>query len=156
MSNELVSKSVTELAGLIKSKAVSPVEATRSLLDHAKSLNGEINSYIHIAEEQAMADAKKAEDEIAGGNYRGIFHGVPLAVKDILYFANEVTTMGSKIHGGFVSPHDATVIAKLREAGVVFTGKLNMHEYAWGIDNNNPHFGAVRNPWNTAKVPGGF
>lgn len=155
MGKELVSKSVTELAGLIQGKEVSPVEATQSLLEHVESLNGEINSYLSTTADQALKEARKAETEIAGGDYRGVFHGIPLAVKDNLYFAGEVTTMASKIHGDFVSPHDATVVAKLREAGVVFTGKLNMHEYAWGIDNNNPHFGAVHNPWNTSKIPGG-
>ena len=155
LSKELVSKSVTELAAMIQSKEISPVEATQSQLDHADALNGTINSYISFRAEKAMEEAKKAETEIAGGNYKGPFHGIPMAIKDNLYIANEVTTMGSKIHKDFVSPTDATVVAKLREAGVVFTGKLNMHEYAWGIDNNNPHFGAVRNPWNTDKIPGG-
>lgn len=155
MSNELLAKSVTELAALIKSREVSPVDVTSSLLDHAESLNEEVNSYISFTRDQALADAKKAEEEIASGQYRGTFHGVPLAIKDNLYFAGQVTTMASKIHGDFVSPHDATVVAKLREAGTVFTGKLNMHEYAWGIDNNSPHFGAVRNPWDPSKIPGG-
>lgn len=155
LSKELLGKSVTELAGLIESKDVSPVEATSAMLDHAQNLNAEINAYISFTADQALIDAKKAEDEIAAGRYRGTFHGVPLALKDNLYFAGEVTTMASKIHGNFVSQRDATVVAKLREAGVVFTGKLNMHEYAWGIDNNNPHFGAVRNPWDPSKVPGG-
>src|SRR5699024_11648254 len=70
-------------------------------------------------------------------------------------FKDKVSTMSSKIHKDFVSDHDATVIAKLREAGVVFTGKVSMHEYAWGITNNNPHYGAVKNPWNYEKIPGG-
>lgn len=155
LSKELLAKSVTELAGLIESKEVSPVEATSAMIDHAQDLNGEINAYISFRADQALLEAKKAEEEIAAGRYRGTFHGVPMAVKDNLYFAGEVTTMASKIHGDFVSDHDATVVTKLREAGVVFTGKLNMHEYAWGIDNNSPHFGAVRNPWDTTKVPGG-
>ena len=146
---------MTELAGLIEAKEVSPVEATSALLDHAQELNGEINAYISFTADQALLDAKKAEAEISAGRYKGTFHGVPLAVKDNLYFAGEVTTMASKIHGDFVSEHDATVVAKLREAGVVFTGKLNMHEYAWGIDNNSPHFGSVHNPWDPRKIPGG-
>lgn len=153
-ANELVTKSVTELAGLIKNKSVSPVEATAALLDHAEALNPKINAYISFREE-AQADAKRAEQEIARGNYRGIFHGIPLAIKDNLYVAGEVTTMASKIHRDFVPSADATVVRRLRQAGAVLTGKLNMHEYAWGIDNNNPHFGSVKNPWNTAKVPGG-
>jgi len=78
-----------------------------------------------------------------------------MAIKDNIYFKDEVTTMCSKIHGEFVSDYDATVISKMREAGIVFTGKLNMHEYAWGITNNSPHFGPVKNPWNVEKIPGG-
>lgn len=154
-SNELISKSVIDIAGLIRNQEVSPVEVTNSLLEHIKSLDGQINSYISVTEEQALTEAKKAETEIVNGNYRGVFHGIPLAVKDILYVENEVTTMASKIHSDFVPPQDATVIAHLRAAGAVLTGKLNMHEYAWGIDSNNRHFGAVHNPWNTDKIPGG-
>lgn len=155
MSDDLLSKSVTELSGLIESKQVSPVEVTNSLLDHARAINPITNAYISFAEDQARADARKAEDEIAAGHYRGPFHGVPMAVKDNLYTAGYPTTMASKIHRDFVPESDATVIARLREAGAVLTGKLNMHEYAWGIDNNSPHFGPVANPWNTDKIPGG-
>ena len=154
MTDELVTKSVTELAGLIESEQVSPVEATTALLDHAQALNPEVNAYISFRD-QALDDAKVAADEIAAGNYRGTFHGIPLAVKDNLYVGGEVTTMASKIHRNFVSADDSSVIERLRGAGAVLTGKLNMHEYAWGIDNNNPHFGPVANPWNPAKVPGG-
>lgn len=155
MAKELLSKSVTELGELIKSKQVSPVEATGALIEHAKALNPTVNAYISFAEEEAMQDAKKAESEIAAGNYRGPFHGVPLAIKDNIYVGGQVTTMASKIHGDFVPEADASVTARLRKAGAVLTGKLNMHEYAWGIDNNSPHFGAVHNPWNPDKIPGG-
>lgn len=152
--SELITKSVTELAPMIESKQVSPVEVTSALLEHAKALNPEINAYISFRE-QALDDARRAEEEISRGEYRGVFHGVPLAVKDNLYVGGEVTTMASKIHKDFVPANDASVIRRLRKAGAVLTGKLNMHEYAWGIDNNSPHFGSVQNPWNTAKVPGG-
>ncbi|WP_016932902.1 Asp-tRNA(Asn)/Glu-tRNA(Gln) amidotransferase GatCAB subunit A [Rhodococcus sp. R1101] len=153
-ADELVTKSVTELAPLIESKQVSPVEVTTALLDHAKALNPEINAYISFRE-HALDDARRAEEEIGRGDYRGVFHGIPLALKDNLYVGGEVTTMASKIHKDFVPTEDASVVRRLRNAGAVLTGKLNMHEYAWGIDNNSPHFGSVQNPWNTAKVPGG-
>ncbi|MGP6175280.1 amidase [Corynebacterium sp. A21] len=155
MSRELLHKTATEVAGLIESKEVSPVELTQSLLDHAHELNDTVNAYISFRDESALAEAKVAEEEIANGNYRGPLHGIPMAIKDNIYVGGEVTTMASKIHGDFVSQDDASVVKKLREAGVVLTGKLNMHEYAWGIDNNSPHFGAVHNPWNLDKVPGG-
>jgi len=155
LSDELLSKSAVEVGELIRTKQVSPVDVTRSLLDHAHRLNDEVNAYVSFRDDAAMAEAQKAEQEIAAGEHRGPLHGVPMALKDNLYVAGEVTTMSSKIHGDFVSKDDATAVSKLRDAGIVLTGKLNMHEYAWGIDNNSPHFGAVHNPWNLDKVPGG-
>ncbi|MBI6630962.1 amidase [Pontibaca salina] len=155
MDKDLLKKTVTELSGLIKDKEVSPVEVTQNLLNYIDQSNKDTNSYISVTADSAMARAKEAEQEITSGNYKGVFHGVPIALKDNIYFENEVTTMASKIHKDFVSKDDATVTARLRDAGAVFTGKLNMHEYAWGIDNDNPHFGAVHNPWNPEKVPGG-
>jgi aspartyl-tRNA(Asn)/glutamyl-tRNA(Gln) amidotransferase subunit A len=155
LSKELISKSVEELAPLIKEKEISSLELTKAVLDHAESLNNEINAYISITREQAERAAEQIDKEIANGNYKGMYHGIPMAIKDNLYFKNEVTTMASKIHQNFVSDYDATIISKLRDAGVVFTGKLNMHEYAWGITTNNPHYGACKNPWNVERIPGG-
>jgi aspartyl-tRNA(Asn)/glutamyl-tRNA(Gln) amidotransferase subunit A len=155
LSKELLTKSATEVGELIRIKDVSPVDVTRALLDHAHSLNDDINAYVSFRDDAALDEAKNAEKEIVAGQHRGPLHGVPMALKDNLYVAGEVTTMASKIHGNFVSKDDATVVSKLRDAGVVLTGKLNMHEYAWGIDNDSPHFGAVHNPWNLDKVPGG-
>ena len=104
---------------------------------------------------EAIAYAKKAEQEIMSGNYRGLFHGVPMAIKDNIFIENKRTTMSSKIHKDYVSTYDATVVKKVKEAGAILTGKLNMHEYAMGITNNNPHYGPVRNPWDLTKIPGG-
>ncbi|MBM7368615.1 amidase [Gordonia hydrophobica] len=155
MADELLKKTAVEVGELIRTKQVSPVDVTRSLLDHAHALNDTVNAYVSFRDDAAMAEAEKAEKEIAAGEHRGPLHGVPMALKDNLYVAGEVTTMSSKIHGDFVSKDDASVVTKLRDAGIVLTGKLNMHEYAWGIDNNSPHFGPVHNPWNVDKVPGG-
>lgn len=155
MNKDLLELSVIDLADKLRSKAVSPVEVTDNLLAYIEQSNKQTNAYISVTAEQARKSAKQAEQDIMAGKYKGVFHGVPLALKDNIYFANEVTTMASKIHKDFVSKDDATVATKLRDAGVIFTGKLNMHEYAWGIDNNNPHFGAVHNPWNADRVPGG-
>lgn len=155
LSKELVGKPVEELAPLLESKSLSPVELTEAVLDQADATQGEINAYMDIYREEALENAKQAEAEIAKGNYKGMYHGIPMGIKDNVYFKDKVSTMSSKIHKDFVSDHDATVITKLREAGVVFTGKVSMHEYAWGITNNNPHYGAVKNPWNLEKIPGG-
>ena len=141
LSKELITLAIEELAPLIEKQEVSPVELTDAVLDQVEALNEQNNAYISITQESAKKAAKQAEREIAEGNYRGKLHGIPMGIKDNIYLKDEVTTMASKIHRDFVSDYDATVIEKLRDSGVVFTGKLNMHEYAWGITNNNPHFG---------------
>ncbi|WP_077212152.1 amidase [Bacillus dakarensis] len=155
MNSELASKSITDLAPLIKGKEVSPVELTEAVLTQAEVNNGNINAYIKITSDEARQAAKKAEDEIVKGNYRGSLHGIPMALKDIFYFKDEIVTVGSKISKDFVPDFDATVVSKLKKAGVIFTGKLNLHEYAWGTTTNNPHYGACRNPWNFERIPGG-
>lgn len=155
LSKNLHLKAVEELAPLLKNKELSPVELTEEILDFAEESQPKINSYMAFYRDEALESAKKVEKEIMGGQYKGMFHGIPLALKDNLYFKDKITTMSSKIHQDFVSNYDATVVEKLRDAGVIFTGKLSMHEYAWGITNNNPHYGAVRNPWDLEKIPGG-
>ena len=155
LTEEFVSKSVEELAPLIQNKTISPVELTKVVLDRAEQSQDKVNAYLSIYREDAEESARIAETEIHNGNYRGMYHGIPMGIKDNLYFENKITTMASKIHKDFVSKYDATVVAKLRDAGVIFTGKLNMHEYALSITSNNPHYGPVRNPWDLTKIPGG-
>lgn len=144
MNNELAQKSIGELAPLIQSKQVSPVELTEQVLANIDLYDGEINAYIAVQKEQALEAAAQAEQEIQSGNYRGALHGIPMALKDILYFKDEKATMGSSIHSEFVADFDATVVSKLKMSGVTFTGKLNMHEYAWGATTTNPHFGPCK------------
>lgn len=155
MTKDLINKSVTEIAPLIENKTISPVELTEAVLDWAEESQEKTNAYLNIYRDQALKDAKKAEDEIMNGNYRGIYHGIPMGIKDNIFFKDQLTTMASKIHKDFVPSYDATVVEKLREAGVIFTGKLNMHEYALSITSNNPYYGPVRNPWDLNKTPGG-
>ncbi|WP_209123854.1 amidase [Alkalihalobacillus sp. BA299] len=155
MDDQLFRMSISKLAPLVQNKMISPVELTQSVLSQAKKYNPQINAYVDITEENALATARIAEDEISQGGYRGKLHGIPLALKDILYFKDEKTSIGSKIHQNFRSTEDATVVSKLKEAGAIFTGKLNMHEYAWGGTTNNPHFGPCRNPWDLERIPGG-
>ena len=155
LNENLIDMSVEELAPLLENKAISPVELTKEVLDHAEKSQPQINAYMAFYRDDAEEAAQEAEKEIINGQYRGMYHGIPMALKDNLYFKNKVTSMSSKIHKDFVSDYDATVVKKLREAGVIFTGKLSMHEYAWGITNNNPHYGPVRNPWDLEKIPGG-
>ncbi|WP_042351651.1 Asp-tRNA(Asn)/Glu-tRNA(Gln) amidotransferase GatCAB subunit A [Bacillus massiliigorillae] len=155
MNKKWNESTISELAPLIKNKEVSPVEVTRAVIDQIETLNNKLNAYINVTVDKALEQAEVAEKEVLSGNYRGPLHGIPMAIKDNIYFANEVTTMGSKIHKEFVSKDNATVVTKLKEAGTIFTGKLNLHEYAWGATNNNPHFGPCRNPWDLERISGG-
>lgn len=155
MKNNLVEKSVEQLAPLIKNQTISPVELTKAVLDQAEATDEKINAYMNMYKKDAMESAKQAEADIRQGNYLGMYHGIPMGIKDNIFFQNKITTMSSKIHKDFVPTYDATVTKKLGEAGVIFTGKLSMHEYAMGITNNNPHYGPVHNPWDLSKVSGG-
>lgn len=151
----IASKTIKELAPLIENKEVSPVEVTKEVLERTEKLNPKINAFIEIRNEYALEQAKIAEEEIMKGKYRGKLHGIPVALKDNIYVKDQVTTMGSKIHKDFVPSYHATVVEKLRTAGAILTGSLNMHEYALGGTNNNPHFGPCRNPWNLNKTSSG-
>ncbi len=155
MSRELHLLSIAQVSKLLKKKEVSPVELTKICLDRIEEFNPKLNAFITVYSEEAMKQAKKAAHEIARDEYRGKLHGVPLAIKDNIYFADHVTTMGSKIHKDFVSDFDATTVVKLRESGAIFLGKTNMHEYALGATTDNPHYGTCRNPWHFGKIPGG-
>lgn len=155
MNQKLNEKTITELAPLIENKEISPVDVAQDVFNQIEALNEEVNAFISVTKEKALQQARLAEKEIQEGRYRGPLHGIPMAIKDNIYIADETTTMGSKIHKDFIPKGNATVIDQLEKAGVVFTGKLNLHEYAWGATNNNPHFGPCRNPWDTERISGG-
>ena len=152
-SNELPFLSATALAELLKTREVSPVEATESYLTRIGQVDPALNSYITVTAEQARAEARLAEQEIAAGNYRGPLHGVPVAVKDQFCTEGVLTTGGSSILGDYVPDYDATVMAKLKEAGAVLLGKLNMSEFAMGDAFHHP-YGRPRNPWDLSRNPG--
>ncbi len=145
--------SATQLAQLIQSKEVSPVEATQSYLDRIEAVDGQLHAYITVCAEEAMSQARQAEQEIATGGYRGPMHGIPVAVKDQFYTQGIRTTNGSTIHKDFIPDHDATVVANLKTAGSVLLGKLNMSEYASGDAFHHP-YGRPRNPWDLSRNPG--
>ncbi|MCI0830465.1 MAG: amidase [Chloroflexi bacterium] len=115
--------SAGDLSRLIQSKEVSPVEATEAYLDRIDSLDHRFNSYLTVMREQAMADARQAEQDIASGQHKGPMHGVPVAVKDQFWSKGVRSTGGSRILADFVPDEDATVIANLRRAGAVILGK---------------------------------
>lgn len=145
--------SATELAALIKSRQVSPVEATEVYLDRIEAVDNKLNSYITVCRNEALADARRAQEEIASGNYRGPMHGVPVGVKDQFYTSGIRTTGGSTILEEFVPDEDATVIANLKRSGAVLLGKLNMSEFAMGDAFHHP-YGRPRNPWDLSRNPG--
>src|SRR5690625_5122835 len=146
---------LSAVAEKIKSGELTSAELTRKMIDHARRVNDRTNAYISFREEEAMKEAEQADELIQKGEYRGVFHGIPMGIKDNIYLKGEVTTMGSKIHQDFIPDEEAEVVGKLKEAGVVIIGKHNLHEYAWGVTNDNPHFGPARNPWNPSKITGG-
>ena len=145
--------SATELGSLIKSKEVSPVEATEAYLERIPQIDGKLNSYITVTADRALADAKKAEQEIVSGKYRGPMHGVPIAVKDQVYTKGILTTGGSNILKDFMPDEDATVISNLNDAGAVLLGKLNMSEFAMGDAFEHP-YGRPHNPWDLSRNAG--
>lgn len=145
--------SAVELAQRIQSREVSPVEATEAYLARIAEVDGKLNSYITVCNDEAMAAAREAEAEISAGNYRGPMHGIPVAVKDQLNTRGIRTTGGSSILADNVPDEDATAIAKLKEAGSILLGKLNMSEFASGDAFHHP-YGRPRNPWDLDRNPG--
>ena len=151
--NEIPFLTATELAELYRSGQLSPVEATESYLSRIEQVDPALNSYITVTAEQARAEARQAESEISAGNYRGPLHGIPVAVKDQFCTAGVATTGGSEILRDYVPDYDATVMAKLKDAGGVLLGKLNMSEFAMGDAFHHP-YGRPRNPWDLSRNPG--
>src|SRR5208282_5504506 len=123
--------------------------------DRIQRTDDKIRAYITVTADLARKAARKAEHEIVAGKWRGPFHGVPIALKDLCYTRGIVTTGGSKILADFKPGHDCTVWARLSRAGAILLGKLNLHEFAYGITSSNPHWGFVRNPYALDRIPGG-
>src|SRR5581483_4941008 len=146
---------IHELAPMIESRDVSPVEVTRALFDRIDRLEPRLRSFIRLEPEQALTQALAAEVEIARGGYRGPLHGIPLGIKDNIAVAGWPTTSGSALMSEFVTDYDATVVQRLRAAGATIVGKNNMHEWAMGGSCSNGPFGTVHNPWDETRVPGG-
>ena len=145
--------SATELAGLIKSREVSPVEAVEAYLERIELLDGQLNSYLTVCHDEARQAARESEQTLARGEYRGAMHGIPVAVKDQLYTQGVRTTGGSLIFKDFVPDEDATVMARLKAAGAILLGKLSMPEFASAGPSHR--FKTPSNPWNLEHYPGG-
>jgi aspartyl-tRNA(Asn)/glutamyl-tRNA(Gln) amidotransferase subunit A len=159
--HDLAFASIEEVARLYRKRKLSPVELTKLMLARIDQLNPKLNAYITVTAELAVAQAKKAEAELfaprgrKGRRDRGPLHGIPISLKDNIYTKGIRTTAGSKILKDFIPQHDAAVWTKLQEAGAILLGKTNLHEFAYGVTTNNPHYGPTRNPWDLARIPGG-
>jgi len=147
---------ISEVAPLLKSKRLSPVELTSAYLDRIDQLNPKVNAFITTLRDEALQSARALESEIAAGRYRGPLHGVPIAIKDIFATNGHRTTCGSKILKDNITHYDATVVARLKAAGIILLGKLTMSEFAFG-DDVNPLTGQrpTRNPWNLERSASG-
>ncbi len=154
MSQDLHLQTLTQLAAGLENGTFSSVDITKALLDRIDSHNGTLNAFITVTAEQAIADAKRADDARASGN-AGVLNGLPIVHKDIFCTRDVLTTCGSRMLENFVSPYDATVVKRMAEAGAVMLGKSNMDEFAMGSSNETSYFGPVLNPWNLECSPGG-
>ena len=154
-TEELAWLDLAEASRLVQTRAVSPVELTRVCLERIERLDPVLKSFITVTAESALQEAERAESEISKGNWKGPLHGIPLAVKDLLETAGVRTTAASAVLQDYVPEHDAYVVQRLRSAGAVLLGKLNLHEFAYGGSGMIGHFGIVRNPWDTARITGG-
>ncbi len=147
-------KTLSELAAGLKQREFSSQELTRHFLDRIARHNETLNAFVTVTEEQAMAAAQAADAQLADGG-GGPLTGIPLAQKDIFCTSGIKTSCGSKMLDNFPAPYDATVVAKLKDAGTVLLGKLNMDEFAMGSSNETSYYGTVKNPWRLDCVPGG-
>ena len=152
--SELHRLTIAEAASLIESRGLSPVELTRAYLDRIERLNDRLGAYISVMADTALAQASRAESEIAGGNYRGKMHGIPVAIKDIIYTKGVLTSAGSRVLADHIPDYDSTIVERLDAAGAILLGKLNLSEFAIGGTIDHP-FGTPRNPWDTGRSAGG-
>jgi aspartyl-tRNA(Asn)/glutamyl-tRNA(Gln) amidotransferase subunit A len=155
MSTEPALMSLVAVAKAIASKEVSSREVTRSCLHRIAEWQPKLNAFMAIESEDALKAADAADAALAKGNNHGPLHGVPLAHKDMYYDEGKVVTCGSKIRRDFVATRTSTALQRLKDAGTVRLGSLQMVEFAFGPTGHNPHYGAVRNPWNVDHITGG-
>ncbi len=144
-----------EAAAALRERRVSSVELTVDCLARIERWNPELNAFLTVTADLALEQARQADAELASGLDRGPLHGIPIAHKDLFCTQGVRTTGGSRTFAEFVPDHDATVVARLRNAGAVMLGKTTLHEHAYGITCENPHYGPVRNPWDPQRSPGG-
>jgi aspartyl-tRNA(Asn)/glutamyl-tRNA(Gln) amidotransferase subunit A len=146
---------LTELSELLAARELSSLEIVKAALKRLELLDGKLNAFITVLGDQALAEAKKADDEIARGLYRGALHGIPITIKDMFETAGVLTTGGSKILADWVPETDAALVERLRAAGAIIIGKTNLDEFGHGGTSTLSHFGPVHNPWDIDRIAGG-
>ncbi len=146
---------IARIAPLMARRKLSPVELTRWMIARIERMQPELNAFITPTPELALVLARRAEREIAKGDYRGRLHGIPLCLKDLFHTRGIRTTAGSRILRSFVPDSNAPVVERLLSAGAILLGKTNLHEFAYGATNLNIHYGPVHNPWNPERMSGG-
>ena len=154
-SQDLASLTLKQASDLLRTKNVSPVQLTQACLQRIEKHNPAFNAFITVTKDEALRAAREAEEEIQRGRWRGPLHGVPIALKDNIDTAGVRTTGASELFENRIPETDAEVAQRLRKAGAVLLGKLNLHEFAYGGSSNVTHFGTMHNPWAPDRVTGG-
>jgi aspartyl-tRNA(Asn)/glutamyl-tRNA(Gln) amidotransferase subunit A len=150
-----VRPTIQQLSRQIRDHSISPVELTRDCLERIEALNPKLNAFITVLADSAIDQARQAEHEIQSGNYRSPIHGIPIGLKDIFDTAGIRTTAASELFKDRIPTEDAEVVRRLRNAGAIILGKQNLHEFAYGASSLISFFGAIHNPWDTARLAGG-